>query len=65
MENAYYDLSYGQLGLAAILMLIAAVISLCLNLGLEKKLVLASVRAVVQLLLIGLVLQWVFAIQRW
>jgi putative ABC transport system permease protein len=55
------DLSYEQVGLAALLVLINAAISLLLHLGLGRRLLVASVRLVVQLLLVGLVLHWVFA----
>ena len=57
-------LSPWQLGLAAALVLIAGGISLALRLGLEKRLALASVRTVVQLLIIGAILKWVFALER-
>ncbi len=49
-----------DLSLAAGLVLIAGVVSLLLRLGLEKRLLIASVRTVVQLLLLGLVLRFVF-----
>jgi putative ABC transport system permease protein len=54
-------LSYWQLAVATSLILISGAISLVLQLGLERRLLLASVRTVVQLLLIGLVLNWIFA----
>lgn len=59
--NEYLQLSYVQVGLAALLILINGGISLALQLNLEKSLLIASVRTVVQLLLIGLVLEWIFA----
>jgi putative ABC transport system permease protein len=49
-----------DLSLAAGLVLIAGVVSLLLRLGLEKRLFIASVRTVVQLMLLGLVLRFVF-----
>jgi putative ABC transport system permease protein len=51
-----------DLAAAAALMLIAGLASLALKLGLEKKLLVASVRTVVQLLLIGFILDEVFAL---
>ncbi len=56
----YVELSSLQVGAAALLILINAAISLSLRLGLERSLLIASVRTIVQLLLVGLVLQWVF-----
>ncbi len=56
----YLELTYIQVGLAALLILINAGISLGLRLGLEKSLAVASVRTIVQLGLIGIVLEWVF-----
>ena len=65
MSASYLELSYGQVALAALLILINGAISVALRLGLHRKLALAAVRTVVQLLLVGLVLQWVFALRRW
>ncbi len=56
----YVELSSLQVGAAALLILVNAAISLSLRLGLERSLLVASVRTIVQLLLVGLVLQWVF-----
>lgn len=53
-----------QLGIAASLILISGLISLALQLGLERRLLVAAVRTVVQLLLIGMVLRWIFAPDR-
>lgn len=61
----YIDLNYWQVGLAAMLILINAGISISMRLGLERTLLVASVRTVVQLSLIGWVLQWVFGVDRW
>ena len=63
--DPYHKLTYVQVGLAAALMLVNGVISLSLRLGLEGKLLLASIRMVAQLLLIGLVLEWAFASKSW
>jgi putative ABC transport system permease protein len=59
------ELTYGQVAIAASLILINAAISLALHLGLERRLLWASVRMVVQLGLIGFVLEWVFNERRW
>ena len=54
-----------DLALAAILLTIPAAISIALKLGLETKLGIASVRTVVQLAMIGLILDWIFRLERW
>jgi len=54
-----------DLALAALLLSIPAVISIALKLGLEKRLGIASVRTVVQLGAIGLILKWIFRLDRW
>lgn len=58
---AYQELSYLQVLVAVALIAINAGLSLALRLGLGKRLLLASARTVVQLLLIGLVLHQIFA----
>jgi putative ABC transport system permease protein len=65
MDEPYIELSYWQVGLAALLILINGAISVALRLGLERQLLIAAARTTVQLLLIGLVLQWVFAASHW
>lgn len=65
MRSEYYTLSNWQLAWAAALVLINVGISLALRLGLEWRLTVAAVRTVAQLLLIGLVLEWVFAHATW
>ncbi len=62
MSAGTIELSYIDLLLATVLVAVAGGVSIALRLGLEKQLLLASVRTVVQLLLIGLVLEWVFLI---
>jgi putative ABC transport system permease protein len=59
------ELSYWQVGIAALLILVNAAISLALRLGLEWRLTVAGVRMVVQLALIGLVLKAIFSEGRW
>jgi putative ABC transport system permease protein len=53
-----------HLALCAAFVVAAGAVSLGLRLGLEKKLAIASARTVVQLLLIGYVLGWIFALER-
>ena len=62
---SYIELTYTQVGLAALLILVNGGISIVLRLGMERTLAWASVRTVFQLVLIGLVLEWVFQIDRW
>lgn len=57
----YIALSYGDLALAALLVVMNALLSLALNLRLEKRLLIAATRMVVQLTLVGLVLKALFA----
>lgn len=52
----------GHLAIAAALVLVSGLVSLVLRLGLERQLFIAAVRTVVQLLLIGYLLRWVFAV---
>ncbi|BAS60168.1 hypothetical protein NIES2135_65710 (plasmid) [Leptolyngbya boryana NIES-2135] len=59
----YVLISDGQLALAAMLILINLILSIVLQLGLEKQLWIGSIRMTVQLLLIGYVLKWIFALQ--
>ena len=55
-------LGYGDLAIAAILVALNALLSLLLGLGLGRIVLVAAARAVVQLLLVGLVLKTVFAL---
>lgn len=59
------DLSWWQVGLAAVLVAVVIAISFRQGLGLERDLLLGSVRAIVQLYLVGAVLASVFAADRW
>jgi putative ABC transport system permease protein len=61
----YQDLSALDLSIAAALILINGALSLMLKLGLERQLLWASVRTVVQLLAVGYLLGWVFAHAHW
>ena len=64
-EASYLELGYGQVALAASLILVNGLLSLVLRLDLHRRLAVAAVRAVVQLLLVGVVLQWVFGLRHW
>ncbi len=61
--TAVITLTWDRLALVAALILLNAGISLRLGLGLGQRLLLAAVRTVVQLLLLGLVLAWVFSVE--
>ncbi|NDJ17290.1 ABC transporter permease [Myxacorys almedinensis] len=63
MESSYIPISNTQLALSAALIVINIGLSWALRLGLERQLWIASFRMVVQLLLVGLVLQWVFTLR--
>ncbi len=62
---SYIELSYVQVGLITLLILVNAAISLFLQLNMERTLLIAAGRAICQLLLVGLVLEWVFHADRW
>lgn len=62
MDQNYIPISNGQLVLAAALILINIGLSVALQLGLAKSLGIATIRMVVQLLLVGYILSWVFAL---
>src|SRR4051794_1205310 len=58
--DGYIELSAWQVAAAASLVFVNALLSITLKLGLERSLFVASARMVVQLLLIGYVLRWIF-----
>ena len=60
----YISLSYWQVAIAAALILFNGGVSVALGLQLERRLAWASLRTVVQLALLGLVLDSVFSIER-
>ena len=62
--KAVIDLSAGDLALAALLVIMAGTVSLVLRLGLERRLLVASLRSVLQLLLLGYLLRYIFALDR-
>ncbi len=65
MSKPYLELSYLQVSIAAGLIVINGAISVLLKLDLERRLLLASVCTVIQLLLVGFLLEWVFRVDRW
>ena len=65
MKPPYLELSAVQVAVAALLVLVNGGISALLKLGLGRRLLLAAVCTVVQLALIGLILQWIFDLDRW
>lgn len=60
--NGPVEIQYWQLALGALLIVLNAGISFFLRVGLESRLLIAALRTVVQLSLLGLVLKWVFSI---
>jgi putative ABC transport system permease protein len=56
----YIEIGYGQLALAIVLILINITLSFAFRLGLERTLAIAAGRMIIQLLLIGFVLEWLF-----
>ena len=65
MNVSYIELSPAQVGLAAVLMLLNGLISLILNLNMLRQWFIATFRTIVQLTLVGFILQWVFHVQQW
>ncbi|MEQ8506764.1 MAG: iron export ABC transporter permease subunit FetB [Rhodospirillales bacterium] len=63
MTGQAIPLSALDLVLAALLLIINGGLSVWLNLGITKSLVIAAARMVVQLLLVGLILKYLFAVQ--
>jgi putative ABC transport system permease protein len=57
----YIQLTYGDLILPSFLVVMDGALSLALRLKLERQLVVATVRMVVQLVLVGYVLTFLFA----
>ena len=61
----YVELTAFQVGLASSLILVNGLVSIILRLGMERSLLIAAVRTVVQLLLVGSLLEWIFRVERW
>ena len=59
--NSYIELSYMDIALAGMLLGINAMLSVYYKLGTEKRLLIAAIRMVVQLTLVGLILKALFA----
>ncbi|MDO5639366.1 MAG: iron export ABC transporter permease subunit FetB [Neisseria sp.] len=56
-----HEVSWGDLGIASILVCVSVAVSMWLRLGLTRKIGIAAVRTVVQLTAIGVLLKYVFA----
>lgn len=65
MNSAYIDLTFVDVAIAASLILVNGVISVSFGLRLERRLLIAACRTLVQLLLIGYVLEWIFRRPTW
>lgn len=65
MNGNYVSLSYTQVGLTALLVLAVGAMSVALRLGLCRSLLWAATRTMLQLFLVGLVLEWVFDLKQW
>jgi UDP-glucose/iron transport system permease protein len=59
-EGGIVDLSLFDLALSTVLVLVAGITSLLLRLGLERRLLIAAVRAISQLMLVGYILTFIF-----
>lgn len=64
-QATYIDLAWWQVAIAALLVLTNGAVSLVLRLGIERRLLVAATRMTLQLALLGLVLEQVFAIGKW
>ena len=60
---AVIELSIADLCLAALLVLLIAVVSIVLELDLGRRLLVAALRATLQLALLGLLLRWIFDVE--
>lgn len=61
----YLELSFGQVGWVSTLILLNLILSIALRLKLERSLLIASLRMVTQLIIIGLALDWIFGQSDW
>lgn len=64
MSAEYIHIGYGETALAALLLVVNLALSVILRLGLTAQLATATARMVVQLLLVGLILEWIFSLNR-
>jgi|GEM_PF-3747340 len=62
MSSTYITLTYWDLGLASVFLILNALLSIWLKLDLTRQITISAARMIVQLLLVGLVLKAVFAI---
>lgn len=62
MSPSYIVIGYPQLALAAVLILVNIGLSFALRLGLARSLTVATLRMVAQLLLVGFILEFIFAL---
>ncbi|NQW12485.1 MAG: iron export ABC transporter permease subunit FetB [Alphaproteobacteria bacterium] len=60
--SEYHALAYTDLVLASVLVLANAGLSAALGLGVARQMLIAAARMIVQLLLVGLILQWLFTV---
>lgn len=60
--SEYHTLAYTDLVLASVLVLANAGMSMVLGLGVARQMLVAAARMIVQLLLVGLILQWLFTV---
>src|ERR1051325_6727772 len=65
MDRGAIDLSYSQIAIASLLIILNGAISVALHLGIARRLFLAAARMIVQLVFVGLVLRTVFASRQW
>lgn len=65
MDSSFLDLTNSQVLMAASLVAVNGILSLYLKLGMERSLLISALRTVLQLLLIGFILQWVFSNKLW
>lgn len=64
-QTSDIDLAWWQVAIAAALILINALMSWRMQLGLERKIAWSSMRLIIQLVLLGLVLHQIFALSHW
>lgn len=65
MSPAYLRLGDTALIFSALLILVNAAVSFLLQLGMQRQLLIAALRTILQLWLVGYVLDWVFTLNRW
>ena len=65
MDHGAINLSYTQIAIASLLIILNGAISLALHLGIARRLFLAAARMIVQLLFVGFVLRSVFSSHHW